>query len=547
MSPLRLAALAIPLAGLCVLVAAPELDVHWEHHPAHFWLVLAVALVNVALGLLMGEAATRRGDARVLLVSLAFLAAAGFLGLHALATPGVLLDQPNTGFVIATPVGLVLAAGIAAASSLDVSAEHAAALTSRRRALQAALLAVLVAWGAVSLAGAPPLDEPLPAEDASLPLKTFAAAGLVLYAAAAAGYYRLQRRRPAPLLVAIVTAFVLLAEALVAVAFSRSWHASWWEWHLLMAAAFGLVAWTARAEYRRERSAEGAFAALYLEHTIARVDERYGEALAALVAAGRDGRPVGPLLDELARRHGLGREQRAVLERAAAEIRRTDELFRPYVSPALARRLEADPELARLGGEEREVSVLFADLQGFTAFSERAAPGDVIAMLNEYWGIAVPVVLREHEGVIERFAGDAVLVVFNAAGDQPDHAARAVRAAVALQEAAAGVAAGRPDWPRFRAGVETGSAAVGHVGTDEQRSFAVIGDTTNVAARLQALAKPGQVVVGARAAAQLADIAELEPVGPLELKGKSEPVQAYVLRRVGSRQASEEDTWRTPS
>src|SRR5262245_66083757 len=95
--------LAVPLAGLLLLLARPGLDAHWEHHPAHFWLVLSESAVSVVLGALTASAATRRGDARLFLVSLAFLSAAGFLGLHALATPSVLLENKNTGFVVATP------------------------------------------------------------------------------------------------------------------------------------------------------------------------------------------------------------------------------------------------------------------------------------------------------------------------------------------------------------------------------------------------------------------------------------------------------------
>src|SRR4051794_10206412 len=109
--------LAIPLAGLWLLLAAPRLDVHWEQHPAHFWIVLGAAAINASLAFATGDVARQRGDARLFLVSLAFLAAAGFLGLHALATPGVLVDGRTQGFVIATPFGLLVAAGFAAASA----------------------------------------------------------------------------------------------------------------------------------------------------------------------------------------------------------------------------------------------------------------------------------------------------------------------------------------------------------------------------------------------------------------------------------------------
>jgi len=118
---IRIGVLALPLAGLGLLLAAPTADAHWEDHPAHFWLVLVVAGVSVVLGLLASEAARRLDDARLFFVSMTFLASAGFLGLHALATPGVLLNGKNTGFVIATPVGLLAAGAFAAASALDLA------------------------------------------------------------------------------------------------------------------------------------------------------------------------------------------------------------------------------------------------------------------------------------------------------------------------------------------------------------------------------------------------------------------------------------------
>src|SRR5690349_3881864 len=93
-----LVALALPVIGLMVLLASPPLDMEWEHHPSHFWLVLVTAAINVALAYVTNVAAGRHRDARMVLISLAFLASAGFLGLHALATPGVLLPDANAGF-----------------------------------------------------------------------------------------------------------------------------------------------------------------------------------------------------------------------------------------------------------------------------------------------------------------------------------------------------------------------------------------------------------------------------------------------------------------
>ena len=510
--------LALPVIGLLILLAAPDADVHWEDHPAHFWLVLVTALISVALGFLAGEAARRLDDARLFLVSLAFVTSAGFLALHALATPGVLLEEPNAGFVVATPVGLAVAGVFAAASALDLSPAASAAVMQRQWLLRGLVFGLLGAWAVYSLADLPPLDRALTPEEAHGPLYALAAIGLPLYAFSAWRYVSLYRRRPAAMPLAVAAAFTLLAEAMIAIAFGRNWHASWWEWHVLMALAFGIVAAAARIEYRRRRSAAAVFKDIYLEHTAEFVDQRYARALDRLVDSQEPD-------DE------FSEEESRLLEQAAAELRRLDELFSPYLSPQLLARLRTEPEAAELGGEQRDVSVLFADLEGFTAFSERSSPTDVVAMLNAYWAEVVPVVAAE-DGMIERFAGDAVLVVFNAAHDQPDHPVRAARAALGFAKASEAVAAGRPDWPRFRVGVNSGPAVIGNVGSAERRSFTAIGDTTNLAARLQATAKPGQVVVGHTTAAALTG-ATLEPLGPLDIKGKSEPVEAFRLVRLG--------------
>jgi adenylate cyclase len=414
------ALVALPLVGLGILLAAPAADIHWEHHPSHFWLVLGTSIAAAILAYATGEVAARRGDERLFLVSLAFLAAAGFLGLHALATPRVLLDKPNGGFVLGTPVGLLVAAAFAA-----LSAVPAAIVTRHVRALRVALLVFMAAWAAASLAELGPLSDATPPESGSAPLTALAAAGLVLYAYAALRYAALYRRRRAAIVVALVTAFVLLAEAMIAVAFARNWHASWWEWHVLMLAAFGLIALAARAQGPGER-----FSDLYLA--------------------------------------------------------------------------------------------------GFTAFSDGRDPREVSAMLNAYFEAAIPAVVRHHGGEIDRLAGDSLLATFNTRGDQPDHAQRAAQAALDLQRETARLAGEHADWPRFRVGVNSGEAMVGVVGAGADRSYTVIGDTVNVASRLEAAAPVGAVAIGAGTLRHLAG-ARISTLGPLQVKGKREPVDAYVL------------------
>jgi adenylate cyclase len=435
-------ALALPLAGLALLLAAPGIDRTWEHHPSHFWLVLAAAVTSVVLAVVTGDAARRRADARLFLVSLAFLAAAGFLALHALATPDVLVDSPNAGFVVATPIGLLLASLFAAASALEWAPAQSTRLMRHATVARLVLFAAMGVWAAMSLAAVRPLDGPLPPEQARGWLLAFAIPGILFYVFAAGGYLHLYVRRPAPLLLAVATSYALLAEALVAIAFARNWHASWWEWHVLMLAAFALVAWFARREWRDER-----FADLYLEGT---------------------------------------------------------------------------------AGAVRPVSVLFADLEGFTTFSARSNPGEVSEMLDAYFRVGIPPI-REHGGEVNKLIGDAIMAVFNERGDQPDHAERAVRAALALQEATGGLAREHPGWPRFRAGVNTGDAHVGVVGTSGSREYTVLGDVVNLASRLEGTAGPGQVVVGAETFADLPDGTQVEPLAGVRVKGLEDAVDAYVV------------------
>ena len=528
-----LALLSLPMIGLAVLIARPQLDLEWRHQPSHFWLVLSVALVNVALAFLTSEAAMRRRDARLILISLAFAASAGFLGLHALATPGVLLPGPNLGFVIATPVGLTIAAVLAAISALPLGGPRGDLVLRHAGLLRGALVAVVVAWGAASILGIPGFMAEAAPDEVAPPLRLGAIVAVALYAFAAWHFLRLLARRGRPLLFAIVVALVLLAEAMVAVVFSRDWHLSWWEWHLLMALAFGAVAFGARVEYRQEGSLTGAFGGLYLSGTLERLHRWHAEALSDLASAQAQGRSIDPVLDRL-RMDGASTEELALLEQAGAELRRVDELFRPYVPHQFADRARTDPRQARLGsGEEREVTVLFADLSGFTSYSEDHAPTDVVELLNAVWTVAVPIVVVD-DGLIENFTGDGLLVIFNAVDDQPDHPQRAARVAMGLRDAIEALDAQRSEaMPRFHIGINTGPAFVGSVGAAGRRSFTAIGDTTNLGSRLLGVAGPGEIIVSEATWTRLGSSVGAVPLEPLRLKGKRELVRAWRLEHQG--------------
>ncbi|TDW76217.1 adenylate/guanylate cyclase domain-containing protein [Kribbella pratensis] len=432
--------LLVPLAGLVLLLRAPELDLHWEHHPTHFWLVLLTAALSAVLAYLTGAAALRRGDARVLFVSLAFLSAAGFLGLHALATPKVLLETPNAGFTLATPVGVALGSVFAFLSSLNISG-----ITWGRR-LRVALLLLMALWAVASVLRLPPLHDTAVPEVADGILTALAIPAIILYAIAAGRYLQTWWARPSLMLLSMVSAFVLLAEAMVSLVFARNWHLSWWEWHVLMLSAFVLVVAGVRIQWYEER-----FADLYQADTVA---------------------------------------------------------------------------------GERELSVLFADLQGFTTFSEKHGPAEVTAMLNTYFEVVVPQVARRHGGDVDRIIGDALMVTFNKRGDQPNHAYLAAAAGLALQAAAAAVQASHPNWPKFRVGINSGIASVSLLGTEGGRTHTVIGDTVNVASRIEGKAPGGAVAIGPATKALLPE-ARTESLGLLSLKGKAEPVEVYQLLALG--------------
>ena len=440
-----LAVAVAPLLLLVLLLARPAIDGDWENHPAHFWLVLGAALVATALGFSVATAARRRRDARLFLISLAFVASAAFLGLPALATPGVLLG-PNAGFELATPVGLLLAALFAAAASLELRSERAEGVLRLAPALLVSLGVIVVGWATISLAELPPLDDPLAAEELDGWQLVLAALGVALFGIAAFGFLRLHQRRQERFVLAFALAFVLLAEAMVVIAWARNWQVSWWEWHVLMLASFLLIAFVARAEWHEER-----FSALYLDETLAGA---------------------------------------------------------------------------------REVSVILADLAGYTEFTERHAADDVAAMLNDYYGRIIPLMERAG-GEVHQIVGDELMVIFGKDASVSDHAFRAARAALVLQRVAQRTAAEHDDWPRFRVGVSSGEVHAGLVGaTTGHRKHGVVGDVVNLAARLQAAAPVGGVLIGEATFRELGGRALVEPTAPMRLKGIRDPVNAYLLHQL---------------
>jgi class 3 adenylate cyclase len=208
--------------------------------------------------------------------------------------------------------------------------------------------------------------------------------------------------------------------------------------------------------------------------------------------------------------------------------RQKGELTR-FISPQIASLITSEEGEQLLAGHRRRITVVMCDLRGFTAFSETAEPEEVLGVLRVYHA-TLGQVIQQHDGTLEHFAGDGVMVYFNDPALQPDHELRAVTMAVAMREAVADLAAG---WHKlgyelgFGVGIVAGYATLGRIGFEGRYDYGAVGNAVNLAARLCAEASPGQVLLDQRTFAAVEDMVEVEPVGELHLKGLTRPVPAY--------------------
>jgi len=214
----------------------------------------------------------------------------------------------------------------------------------------------------------------------------------------------------------------------------------------------------------------------------------------------------------------------------AAHVENLQRLKR-FFSPQLAESILAGGADDALRSHRREITVAFLDLRGFTAFAERAEPAEVMGVLHEYHTALGPLVHR-FGGTLERFLGDGLVVLFNDPVPCPDPAACAVRMAVAMRDAARELAA---RWQRrghdlgFGVGIAQGEATLGRIGFEDRYDYAAIGSVANLGARLCAKAPDGRILVSRPVADAVEDVAGLEPLGELGLKGFRTPVPVYAV------------------
>jgi adenylate cyclase len=215
--------------------------------------------------------------------------------------------------------------------------------------------------------------------------------------------------------------------------------------------------------------------------------------------------------------------------------RELSDLFGRYASPEVMQQLteSADRGELNLGGTLREVTVLFADLRGFTGVSERLPPAEVVQFLNKAFDIMIRSIVR-NDGIVNKFGGDMVMGIWNAPNDVDDHAIKACRAAV---EALAGMTEADlsiPDDPdaKFGFGINTGEVVAGNVGSAGRLEYSVIGDPVNVGSRLCGIAGGGEIYIGERTKEMAGARAVVEDLGPKTLKGRSRPVGSYKVLSV---------------
>ncbi|MCL4820846.1 MAG: FHA domain-containing protein [Vicinamibacteria bacterium] len=245
------------------------------------------------------------------------------------------------------------------------------------------------------------------------------------------------------------------------------------------------------------------------------------------------------LLSALANYAAVAVERARLNQRIQAEEKKRERLGR-FLSPQVASRIlaQSDASTDTLGAPEvREVSILFADVVGFTSMSEKMSPAAVAYVLNDYLSRMTDVIFR-YEGTLDKYIGDAIMAVFGAPLDMPDHAARAIKTALEMRDRLEEWNAERREGPtlRIRIGINSGKAVAGEIGSINKKEYTVLGDTVNTASRLESsVAKPMMVVVGDNTYQATKDQFRFEFLGEVSLKGKEIKVPVYaVLGHLGT-------------
>ena len=243
---------------------------------------------------------------------------------------------------------------------------------------------------------------------------------------------------------------------------------------------------------------------------------------------------LSPLKDAIQRTQGVAIVLDDMTERKKLEAQR--KLLQRMVSPAVLDQI--DPNSLQIGGKKVFITILFADIRGFTAYSEQHSPEELVAVLNRYLAAAAEAVLA-NEGTVDKFLGDAVMAWYNAPLPQPDHTLRAVKSAIAIREA---VAALHTELPKeahldFGVGIHYGEAVLGWIGTEKRLEYTAISDSVNTTKRIQENCSRNQILISREAYERVKDEINAKPFIPLSVKGKTQPLEVYEV--LGVREGTE--------
>jgi PAS domain S-box-containing protein len=236
---------------------------------------------------------------------------------------------------------------------------------------------------------------------------------------------------------------------------------------------------------------------------------------------------LSPLKDANQATQGVAIVVDDVTERKRLEAQHR--LLERMVSPAIIAQI--DPDSLQIGGQRVQITTLFADIRGFTSYSEKRSPEELVAVLNRYLAAGAEAVLAE-EGTVDKFLGDAVMAWYNAPVPQADHTLRAVRSALGLKAAVEKLHAELPPEAQlsFGVGIHYGEAVLGWIGTEKRLEYTAIGDSVNTTKRIQENSAKGQILISKEAYERVKKQVLAEPYAPLQVKGKSAPVEVYEVK-----------------
>ena len=233
---------------------------------------------------------------------------------------------------------------------------------------------------------------------------------------------------------------------------------------------------------------------------------------------------LSPLKDANENTQGVAIVLDDLTERRALEAQRR--LFQRMVSPAVIQQI--DPDSIKMEGKRTDITILFADIRGFTSYSEKQSPEKLVSVLNRYLAAAADAVLAE-EGTVDKFLGDAVMAWYNAPVPQSDHTLRAVRTALAIRSAIEKLYAELPTDAHlsFGIGIHYGEAVLGLIGTEKKLEYTAIGDSVNTTKRIQENSRKNQIMISEDAYKRVNQHIYVDKLDALQVKGKSKPITVY--------------------